>query len=71
MIQVQEHTAPSSTIEDNYFSIECSNPISWYRQHSLLEEWTFKTTLGSVMDMKHTVLTEQYAENKPEYVWNL
>lgn len=70
MNQIQKHSL-SSAIEDNYFSNECSNPISWYRQHSVLEESTFNTTLFNVMDMKHTVLTEQYAENKPEYVWNL
>lgn len=57
--------------EFNYFLDQCSNPVAWYHQHSVQEELSFKVGLNSTMDMKHTVLTEQYAQNKPEYVWNL
>lgn len=55
----------------NYFLDQCNNPVAWYYQHSVQEELAFKIGVNSTMDMKHTVLTEQYAQNKPEYVWNL
>lgn len=57
--------------QPDYFLDECSNPVSWYRRHPTRDHLTPKLGLYCVMDMKHTVLTEQYADNKPEYVWDL
>lgn len=58
-------------LSDDYFLVQCSNPVAWYHQHAVPEELAFKIGIDSTLNMKHTVLTEQYCQNKPEYVWKL